>query len=365
MNIAYFLRDNGACGYYRADLPMKVLGHYNDGVHTAKIEKGEPADIILNRMENADVILMPRLSEPQMIEAMKGLQENGKKIVVDYDDDMFNISPLSPHYEEFGTENVKHRLEDGTVLSLWEDGKNINLDVNKSRVEAVKEGLRTADIVTVTTDILADAYKEYNDNIAVLPNCINPDIWQKLPFQRRDDIRLGWHGGSSHYEDMCMLTDVLPVIMEKYPNVTLVLMGTKFDGMLKGLPQDRIEFHPWVPTPAFSYKLAILDIDIALIPLEDKPFNRCKSPIKWVEYSALEVPSVTSLVSPYKEVYNGSNGVFVEINDPSGWVQGISTLIDDPVLRAKMGAEAKNSVMRNFDIHEKYRLWGDAYGGLV
>ena len=42
-----------------------------------------------------------------------------------------------------------------------------------------------------------------------------------------------------------------------------------------------------------------LDLDIAIAPIKDTEFNRCKSNIKWLEHSMLKTPMVLSDVYPY------------------------------------------------------------------
>lgn len=370
LDITYFLGDNGACGYYRLELPLMTLGaqeHVNKAAKTnvKKVEKGDDVHTIGAAIDKSDIVVIPRPQEYEMLGIMKKFKELGKKIVVEFDDNMFKISPYSPHYEEFGVENVEIDF-DGQVMPLWVDGKNINLTENKKRIAHIQQALEMADMVTVTTDILAEEYKEYNDNIVVLPNCVDVDLWKSLKddFKPTDEIKLYWAGGSSHYEDWALLTGVIAPILEKYPNVKLVLMGHKFEGTLKGIPKNRIEFHSWVPTPAYPYKTRIINPDICIIPLVDNEFNRCKSSIKWVEMGALGVPCVTSLVSPYKEVANENNGVFIEDNDPGAWIEGISLLIEDSILRAKMGSEARKTVLENFNIHDKHSLWRNAYRSL-
>jgi len=358
-NLMVFVRDNGACGEYRVNLPYKMAAFKDRDFKVTKIEKGDGAEKIQEGIMHSDNILIPRLSDNKFVEVMKSLQQEGKRVIVDYDDDMFNISPLSPHYQEFGTEQVKFNL-DGELVDLWEDGKNINIQSNRETMDTIKKGIESADMVTVTTEILAETYRKYNDNVKVVPNCIDLKIWNKLPLINRSSIRIGWSGGSSHYEDMCLLTSVLPVIMKKYPQVTLVLVGHKFDGMLKGLPKDRIEFHSWVPTPAHPYRQAILDFDIGVIPLLDTEFNRSKSAIKWVECSALKVPCVASHVSPYKEVATENNGIYVE-NEPDAWIKGISMLVEDELLRRRIGNAAYEDVKENFDINTQWKQWVDLY----
>lgn len=362
MKTLAFIRDNGACGYYRVSLPLKTC-KYVGGEAVNFIEKGDSADRIMQLLD-ADIAVFPRPSETPMLQAIKDLKNAGTKIVVDHDDNMFKISPLSPHYEENGTEEVTIALPDGTDVKLWEDGKNIDLKKNRQKLDNFKKALEIADMVTVTTDILASVYREYNKNVVVLPNCVKPELWQSLDLNRDDTVRLFWAGGSSHYEDWTILSDVLPEIMSRYKNVKLVILGQMFKGTVKNLPQDRIEHHPWVPTPAYPYKVSILDPHIGIIPLRDTEFNRCKSAIKWTELSAMGVPSVVSNVSPYKEIARENNGVFVD-NQVDSWVKGISLLIEDRILRAKIGANAQAYALAQFDINRRYGDWVDAYRSLL
>jgi glycosyltransferase involved in cell wall biosynthesis len=156
----------------------------------------------------------------------------------------------------------------------------------------------------------------------------------------------------------------MPDIIKDYPQVKLVLMGARFDGTLKGIPEDRIEYHPWVSNDAYPYKAAILNPTIAVIPLVDNEFNKCKSSIKWIEMASLGVPAVTSNVSPYSEIATENNGVFVE-NSYGAWDKGIRMLLDDKMLRAKIGTEAQKTVYKSFDINKEYKQWGKAYERLV
>lgn len=360
MKIAYFVRDDGACAHYRVLLPIKTLS-YRFGHKIAEFVPGDSLDKLVNCLEEAETIVIPRPTEDQFISLMEELKKKGVRIVADHDDNMFNISPLSPHYEAFGVENVAFQMPDGNVNHIWTDGTNIDIKKNKKRIENFKRALSVADMVSVTQPILAELYSKYNPNVKVLPNCIDLNIWKPLPLVKHEGVRMGWAGGHSHYEDWYLLKNVLPKIMNKYKNVTLVILGQKFSGTLKDCPQDRIEHHGWVHTQAYPYKMAALDLDFTLIPLVDNEFNRCKSNIKWIESGALQRPAVTSYVSPYKEWYDGENGVFVQNNDPEAWEDGISFLIENENARERMGAKAFETVKKNFDIWDKCSLWEEAY----
>lgn len=360
MKVLGYVRDDGACGFYRVAQPFRHVAKNTDML-MGMIQKGDPLTKIFANTD-ADIIVIPRPNDDQMLEFMRTLKDLGKKLVVDHDDNMFTVSPLSPHYQDFGVEDVVVQTPQGKV-KLWTDGDNYNKQENQHRLDNFKRALELVDLVTVTTDILGDVYKEYNDNIAVLPNCVDPKEWTPLPLKKEnpEEIRLFWSGGSSHYEDMTVIQDVLPHILKKYPNVSLHLLGSKWDGTLQDCPEEQIHYVDWVPTPAYPYQVRITNPDISLIPLMDTEFSRCKSAIKWIEQSALLVPSVASLVSPYQEVYDGTNGVFIENNSVDGWIAGIEYLIENPLDRWNMATKAHQTVKENFDITKEYQQWYNTY----
>lgn len=365
MKVTYFLRDNGACGYYRADLPMNHMA--SPEIKVAKFEVGGNLKDLEKAIMETNVMLIPRLSEDRFISLAEGLQKDlGVKIVVDHDDNMFEVSPLSPHYADCGTQEVRFKQPDGSILDVWIDGENgFDIKRNQKLIDGFENALSIADMVTVTTPVLAEVYKPYAKKVVALPNCIDVNKWQRLPLKPHEGVRIGWFGGHSHYQDWLVLQDVMPKIIKKYSHVKFVIMGSLFKGAMGQIPAERIEFHEWVATPAYPYKAAILDLDFAIIPLEDNKFNRCKSNIKWVEMGALCVPAVTSHVSPYKEAATEDNGIFIENNDPKAWENGISMLIEDAALREKMGVAANKTVNDQFDINKKFSLWEDAYKGLL
>ncbi len=365
MKIGYLVRTDGACDYYRAVLPIETMIHADNSVKAESFTKMNDYSRLLKIVEQADIMVIPRVVEDKFVELFFELQKQGKKCVVDHDDFMFDLSPLSNHYAEFGCKEVQVKYPDGSVGDLWKDGEGgFDLQANLKRLKAAENALSVADMVTVTTPILKEAYSKYNDNVVVLPNCIDIKLWGKLPLQKRGDVRIGWFGGSSHYEDLLLIREVLPHVLERYPQVRIVFMGQEFGDIKKVLPEDRYEFHSWCPTPAYPYKSAILDLDISVIPLQENFFNSCKSPIKFIEQGALHVPCVVSHVSPYKEVYNGNNMISVD-NDFDSWVDGITELINDVDLRKKIGGSAYRTVVNNFDINKEYVLWKKAYKELL
>lgn len=373
MKITYLVRTDGACDFYRVEQPLKQLGKSTKGVNqiyemtqASFMSACERDDsVVLSKLMSSDIIVIPRLWGVSMLRNIK-LVAPQAKIVLEYDDNLFDVSPFSPHYADHGWDEFEFQVPGSKeILKVWEDGKNIDLKYNRLKTAETIDAMKEADMLTVTTKRLQKIYEVYNPNVAVLPNCVDLSLWNKLPLLPHKGIRLGWFGGSSHYEDWCVVAGILPEVMALNPEVTLVLMGHKFEGTLKGIPENRIEFHPWVKTAGYHYKAAILDLDLAIIPLKESRFNACKSPIKYLEMSALKVPSVCSFVPPYSDVATEENGFWIDENLPEAWKTGLNLAIRNPDLRKQVGLFARKTVEDYFDSSKTWPLWENAYKGVL
>ena len=353
MKVTYFKQSDNGCDYYRAILPMtacKQAGAFES------VAERSPSNIAFDSSENlaklmedlkSDVFLLPRLMSQTFIRDIRTKIDEFKedvRIVVDFDDNVFEVSPLSSHYQDYGTEEVRIRLPNGDIKELWKDGFNIDLKKNRERLDTIKFCLESVDMVTTTTEILGNVLRNYNENIRILPNCVDLSRWRKLPLKETDEIKLFWSGGWSHYEDWFLIRDVIPEVMRRYKNVKMVVMGFDFFAKVNDLPRERFEFHDWEHVQAYPLQCSIISPDISIIPLRDTNFNRCKSSIKWVEMAAMGVPSVVSFVSPYMEMgplSQKDNAVFIQNNDKDAWIEGISRLVEDAELRKEIAKNAR------------------------
>lgn len=322
----------------------------------------EAAERLNENLSWADIIFVPRISEIRLVKVLMEFQKMGKKIVTEWDDNLFKVSPLTQQYREFGLEEFFYDMS-GEKVEIWKDGKNIDLERNRQIIQMIKDSLRMSDMVLTTTDDLAEVFKPYNDNVQVCPNSVNVNLWKKLPLQPHAGIRMGWFGGDTHYDDWKMIAPILPKFMEENPYVTLVLLGARFEGTIKGIPTHRIEHHNWTDINAYPYKAAALDLDFALIPLVDNDFNNGKSPIKWLEMGALEIPCVTSFVKPYDKLMDlvKDNGIFVEGNSLPGWWEGLNAMAQKRQLRKSMGNAARRTVEQFYDANKTYKYWLKAF----
>lgn len=365
-----FEKSQSGCDWYRIKQPLLHI-RANKAAEVRLFHKGldfdwfgstEAAQKLEKDLEWADVLFVPRLSEPKFISVLRQFQKMGKKVVSEWDDNFMKVNPLTHQYSYFGLEEYSE-VVNGEKIEVWKDGKNIDLKANRENMKLLQEGLSMSDMVLTTGEDLADAFRPFNKNVRICPNSVDINFWNRLPLIPHKGIRMGWFGGDTHYHDWLMIAPVLKPFMDMNKDVTLVIMGGKYDGTLKGIDPARIEHHNFVDINAYPYKSAILDLDFAIIPLVDSEFNRCKSPIKWLEMAALGVPSVASYVPPYSGMNDlvADNGIFIEGNDLQAWFDGMEDMVRDGPLKKQIGHAARKTVEQFFDANKTWNIWLKAF----
>lgn len=359
------------CTWYRMIQPGRMLARL--GLAQVKITSPlEPPEQRAQDLAAADVVYLGRVRGNHLLKLTHGLHEQGRAVVYDADDDLFNVSPLNDSYRDWGTEEVQVQFPDGGTQILWADqarrrelpglppGRFLDLEANRRQVADLRQALAQVDAITVTTEELARCYRGYGPPVFVLPNCIDFAMWQPVELRRsREAVRMGWAGGSSHFEDLNQLRGVLASLRRQRPQTHLWMQGVCFPAITQDWPPERLRTWDWVHPEAHPWRSAVVAPDLALIPLRDTIFNRRKSPIKWLEYAALGVPAVCSDLPPYAPVVvHGVNGLLAAT--PEAWEAQLLRLVDDPLYRAKLGGRALETARACFDQRANAHLWAQA-----
>jgi len=312
----------GAVGWYRVINPIKKLG----GQVEIGLYVSTTAENAFRMKERGDLWFM-KLSDNEGIDNIYATHRDitGAKLVIDLDDAIDNIHPQHPDYE--GLKDRRHM-----------------------RIRMVK----IADHLVVATEEIKEAVKHLNPYITVIPNAIDPAIW-KVKNKKWNDkkIRIGWMSSGSHFVDAPIIEDIMQELLKEYPNLEFHVAG-----MVKGYEKGDRWFHHQGTTgyDGFPEFYASLGIDIAIAPIKDIPFNRCKTNIKFMEAAMLEIPTVASDVAPYKDIQHGKTGYLA--TTPGQFKKYLKWLIDNEAKRKEIGKAANKYVMDNWTIDKflpKYR----------
>jgi hypothetical protein len=310
--------DYHGCGEYRVFGPCRALNkaglvqaHVSDKLYLpsqfAKI--------------NPDVIVVQRQLEDTQLNALNEIKRYNKTFrVFELDDLLHSLPPKSTHRE------VMHGDE----------------------LERIVEGISLCDRFVTTTPALADAYGRYCKNVKIIPNYLERAKWGQLTPTRLQGKkpRIGWAGGASHTGDLELL---YPVIKALHNEVEWVFFGMCPESLRPYIH----EFHQGVKLDFYPAKLASLDLDLALAPLEYHPFNEAKSALKILEYGVLGYPVICTDIASYE----GGFPVTRVSNNPQEWVEAIRHAIADRDALAAQGDALRMHIQNNWMLEDNLDKW--------
>lgn len=209
--------------------------------------------------------------------------------------------------------------------------------------------------VVLTTDTLAQRLGLQHPDMTVINNGLPANTWdrpelrpERLPGARP---RIGWAGAPQHHSDLAFLE---PVIRETSRVADWVFMGM----CPENLRPHVAEFREMRPFAEYPEAIGNANLDIAIAPLADSPFNRCKSHLKILEYGILGVPVVATRLEPYHE----TPVTLVEGNDTRRWIDSILSLIQEPERRRQQGRNLRDWVLQNHMQDNRNELWRGVLG---
>ncbi|MFZ3151595.1 MAG: glycosyltransferase [Anaerolineaceae bacterium] len=258
---------------------------------------------------------------------------------------------------------------DDLLFLLPEDHPDRQSGVFAPALLPILQALMEADLVTVTTNTLKNALAEYTSRVAVLPNYFDDEVWSlrapALKTVRDAPIVIGYMGGDTHKPDLAGITPVLLDLLNRYPDQ----IEFKFLGVRP--PEDIATYRQvkWVPSKTYEYEGFARDFqtqqaDIFIAPLADNLFNRCKSGLKFFEYSALGVPGVFSDLDPYNQIItHGQEGLLAGSLD--AWEENLIKLIEDEDLRYSLAVNAQAAIRKNWLLSKNAYRWADTYRDFV
>jgi glycosyltransferase involved in cell wall biosynthesis len=381
MRLTMNFSEESAVGDYRVKIPVKYINRI-PGIET-KVTGGmkpvkydgynEDLDGSLKQaVEWADICVFQRV-DSLMNMALLGtiIEKYNKPVVMDLDDNFVSIDRRHPCYEIYRDKTaseifdfLKVRTDD---VKNWKDvvmANKIPEEIGWSMIARLKHPVAASGMVVknlskmvhaiiVTQDYLAQAYKDFrkDDNVYVLPNTLDYEVWDALPLRKDngDKVIIGWAGGAQHIHDIPIMTPALDIILKKYPNVEFHWAGisTKETDRLKSRYPNQCKELARVDIKDYAKAFADWNFDIFTAPLWENKFNFSKSNIKWLESSARRIPIITSPYEPYKDIKHGETGYLAK--DTKEWVSAFEILINDKTKREIVGQNAYTESKRMYD----------------
>ncbi|WP_433886507.1 glycosyltransferase [Pseudomonas vranovensis] len=316
--------NNTAVGHYRVAQPFTELE--NAGWIQGQMDYGTPSTIALGRHE-PDVIILQCRYMPQSLKDFDRIKRfSNARRIYEIDDYIIDVPKKNAH-----SRNMPDNMR-----------------------EMVSRGISMCDRVVVSTAPLAEALSSMHHDIRVVPNMLASHLWTGLQSRRQTSVkpRVGWAGGTSHRGDLELIVDVVRELADQVDWV--------FFGMCPDLLRPYIkEFHSGIALAYYPQKLASLNLDLAVAPLESNLFNDCKSNLRLLEYGACGFPVVCADTKAYQGYLPCTRVIG---NSPQAWLEAIRMHLADPKASYRMGDELREVVLRDYVLtQDNLQHWANAW----
>ncbi|MCG8708919.1 glycosyltransferase [Brenneria sp. 4F2] len=232
--------------------------------------------------------------------------------------------------------------------------KNIHrAKVPKDVLRQMRKSLGFMDRFVVSTQPLAEVFSGLHADIRVVENKLPLRWWGNVQGLRRQGTkpRVGWGGGSSHTGDLELIADIVQALSDEVEWVFFGMCPEKLRPYVH-------EFHPGVAIDDYPAKLASLNLDLALAPLEENLFNRCKSNLRLLEYGACGFPVICTDIEPYQ----CDLPVTRVRNRYKDWMDAIRAHLADLDAAARMGDALQAAIQRDWMLNgDNLQLWRKAW----
>jgi glycosyltransferase involved in cell wall biosynthesis len=205
--------------------------------------------------------------------------------------------------------------------------------------------VKGSDVVTVGNQFLKNEVLKVDrqKKVFVIPTCIDMSLYpHKKEVSSRHEIVLGWIGTKGNLRYLRKLEPVFETLGQRFPQVKLKIVSNDF-----------CDF-PRIPVIKKLWSLEdenedLVSFDIGLMPLNDDPWSKGKCGLKIVQYLSVGVPVVCTPVGINSDIIqHGENGFWAA--EHREWVECLSTLIQNPDLRRRMGLKGIETVERGYSL---------------
>lgn len=317
MKVFFWQGGQDGTAYYRTVLPSHALRWH--GHETSASMQMSP-----EAYEQTEVFVGQRVAAEGATQTWQRLAAEGRKLVIDFDDDFFHINPDNRAAYEFWTQpHVLERLRSNIAVST---------------------------ALTVVSEGLAEVMRELHDNVIVIPNGLPAQMLGRPRDYFPDrPVRIGWAGTASTMHELPIVSRALNRITSLRaaggtPEVRLVGITAQDAVQRARLTARGIGACGWVANiPQYHAQCAEFDVWVA--PYRDNAFNRAKFPTKALEAGMLGIPLIASDIRPYRdwvEEHGDDCGVIL-VESEQDWGKHLKALVEDADYRQAMGLAASSA----------------------
>ncbi|MEJ8566264.1 glycosyltransferase [Elongatibacter sediminis] len=330
------MRDHWGTAHYRIRFPLEDLASDSDDTtshfHVIR-DEGFDLGRALAGSAARHVAVQPFLSDEGLRLMDRLHREPGTRITLVVDDLWTALAPDNPARTML-PDDVPGRLAQAAALS---------------------------DALVLTTPELRTRLDLNHPNIHVIENALPDWIWNAPAIDERQNMRadgqnprrprIGWAGAPQHGADLAFLEPVVRATADRADWLFLGMCPEPLQAL-------GVQALPMGPFDSYPKRLAELDLDIAIAPLTDHPFNRCKSHLKVLENGILGVPVIAADLPPYQHC----PVPLAAPDDAEDWISRITHWLDDETERLRQARRLQTWILEHHLSRHRRERWLNALG---
>jgi glycosyltransferase involved in cell wall biosynthesis len=329
MDVLFVGQTADASCYHRAMLPALALGCDWCGLDVAppqslvgrgavRANDGRPA------FDSYEALVVQSPTEDGWLDLIASLQAAGTRVFCDFDYDLLAVEGQRPE-----------------AVAL---------------VESIVE---MCDGVICATPRIAERFGAMNPNTHVCESGVDLSAY-RLTRPDHDTVNIGWAGRTLLNEDMRMWLIRVAEVLRARPVTNFISIGEAFADVMAdsgAVQPERCLAIPLVLPDQLPAAMSLFDISFD--PLGKPAWRRARSPLRWLEAAAWGIPFIGD-PRIYPAIEHGVTGFHART--PDQLAQTLVTLVDDPLLRARVGAAARRAVEERYAMPVAAQQWRAALG---
>jgi hypothetical protein len=242
----------------------------------------------------------------------------------------------------------------------------------------IKRMVERADLVTVSTGPIKNYYHQFNDNIRVIRNAIDPSLYTTSaprPEVGGNKARSVYYGSTVRMRDYAGEWDPTSKKwingycgkgiedLRREEKLWNVFIGVNPGTEHVIAPFFDEAYHYVENIRQFAETLAASHPDIGVAPLVGDLFDQNKSELHWLEYSMVGAAFVGQKFkygeAPYSMINNGVDGFVASTR--TEWYMYLKRLAESKDLREQIAGAAKERVLREYNYKDRAQEWAEAF----
>jgi len=212
--------------------------------------------------------------------------------------------------------------------------------------------MRRAEVVIAGSSYLGRRAREVNPRVEVVPTVVSSATWTPLPGRLEGALpgeaapRIGWVGTHSTAHQLELVEPALRQLRADGYDFEIHVVGAGDDFALDTVD---VQSRPWRLDEEIQ---EFQRIDIGLAPMHGELVYEGKCGFKQIQYMAVGVPFVSSLVGGARDfVVDGENGLVAQ--SAEDWYRHLKALLESPELRKKLSQNGRRLVERQYCIEQQ------------